>query len=133
MAACKRSGTLFAPHDNYIDFYPDFEGFTYDSIVFRQNGTPYRAWFNYGREAQSYRARPDRLLPYVQRNVRLIQDGFAPTAYFIDVWSSIAPYDYWTSDGRFVERAATRGLGAGLRLDPRISGRRRPPALRGRP
>ena len=74
-AACKRNGTLFAPHDNYIDFYPDFEGFTYDSIVFRQNGTPYRAWFNYGREAQSYRARPDRLLPYVKRNVGLHQRG----------------------------------------------------------
>jgi hypothetical protein len=108
VAACKRSGTLFAPHDNYIDFYPDFEGFTYDSIVFRQNGTPYRAWFNYGREAQSYRARPDRLLPYVKRNVGLIKDGFAPTAYFIDVWSSMAPYDYWTDDGKFVDRTVTQ-------------------------
>lgn len=108
VAACKRSGTLFAPHDNYIDFYPDFEGFTYRDIVFRQNGTPFRAWFNYGREAQSYRARPDRLLKYAQRNVQLIRDGFAPTAYFIDVWSSAAPYDYWTDDGRFVDRRETQ-------------------------
>jgi hypothetical protein len=108
VAECKRHGTLFAPHDNYIDFYPDFEGFTYRDIVFRQNGTPYRAWFNYGREAQSYRARPDRLLPYVQRNVRLIKDSFAPTAYFIDVWSSMAPHDFWTDDGRFVDRATTQ-------------------------
>ena len=114
VAACKRSGTLFAPHDNYIDFYPDFEGFTYDSIVFRQNGTPYRAWFNYGREAQAYRARPDRLLPYVERNVRLIKEGFAPTAYFIDVWSSAAPYDYWTNDGKFAERSATQKMWGGV-------------------
>ena len=27
-----------------------------------------------------------------------------PTAYFIDVWSSIGPYDYWTADGRFFDR-----------------------------
>jgi hypothetical protein len=108
VAACRQHGTLFAPHDNYIDFYPDFEGFTYDSIVFRQNGSPFKAWFNYGREAQSYRARPDRLMPYVERNLRLIKDGFAPTAYFIDVWSSASPYDYWTSDGSFVDRAATQ-------------------------
>ena len=114
VAACKKSGTLFAPHDNYIDFYPDFEGFTYDSIVFRQNGTPYRAWFNYGREAQSYRARPDRLRPYVERNVRLMKDGFGPTAYFIDVWSSAAPYDYWTSDGRFVDRGETQRVWGGV-------------------
>jgi len=107
-AASKRNGILFAPHDNYIDFYPDFDGFTYDSIVFRQNGTPYRAWFNYGREAQAYRARPDKLMPYVKRNVGLLKEGFGPTAYFIDVWSSAAPYDYWTSDGKFVDRRETQ-------------------------
>ena len=111
---CKRNGTLFAPHDNYIDFYPDFDGFTYNSIVFRQNGTPYRAWFNYGREAQSYRARPDRLMPYVQRNVRLANEGFAPTSYFIDVWSSAAPYDYWTDDGKFVDRGVTQKVWGGI-------------------
>ena len=113
-AACKRHGTLFAPHDNYIDFYPDFEGFTYDSIVFRQNGTPYRAWFNYGREAQSYRARPDRLLPYVKRNVGLLKEGFAPSAYFIDVWSSMAPYDYWTGEGKFVDQRETQRVWGGV-------------------
>jgi hypothetical protein len=105
---CKRHNILFAPHDNYIDFYPDFEGFSYRSIVFRQNGTPYRAWFNYSREAQSYRARPDQLMSYVQRNVKLIKDGFAPTSYFIDVWSSAAPYDFWTEDGGFVDRSVTQ-------------------------
>lgn len=104
----KRLGHLFAPHDNYIDFYPDFDGFSYSSVVFRQNGTPYKAWFNYGREAQSYRARPDRLKQYVERNVRLLKDGVAPNSYFIDVWSSISPYDYWTSDGKFEPRATTQ-------------------------
>jgi hypothetical protein len=111
---CRRNGTLFAPHDNYIDFYPDFEGFTYASIVFRQNGMPFKAWFNYGREAQSYRARPDRLRPYVERNVGLIRDGFRPSAYFIDVWSSAAPYDYWTEDGRFVDRGETQRIWGGV-------------------
>lgn len=104
----KRLGHLFAPHDNYIDFYPDFDGFTYDSIVFRQNGTPFKAWFNYGREAQSYRARPDRLKQYVERNVKLLKDGVAPNSYFIDVWSSASPYDYWTSDGKLEPRSTTQ-------------------------
>jgi len=114
VAACTRNGTRFAPHDNYIDFYPDFEGFTYSSIVFRQNGSPYLAWFNYGREAQAYRARPDRLQAYVERNVRLIKEGVSPTAYFIDVWSSAAPYDYWTDDGKFVARGATQRVWGGV-------------------
>jgi hypothetical protein len=31
-----------------------------------------------------------------------------PTSYFIDVWASMGPYDYWTQDGKFVERSYTR-------------------------
>lgn len=105
---CKRNGVLFAPHDNYIDFYPDAEGFSYKSVVFTPEGQPQKAWFHWTRMAQSYRARPDQLRPLIERNLKLIRDGFAPTAYFIDVWSSIAPYDYWTDKGEFVDRTVTR-------------------------
>ena len=105
---CQRHGVLFAPHDNYIDFYPDAEGFTYDDIVFRPDGQPMRAWYHWTRQAQSYRFRPDRLRPFLELNLRLIHDAISPTAYFIDVWSSMGPYDYWTNDGRFVSRAETR-------------------------
>ena len=105
---CKRNGVLFAPHDNYIDLYPDAEGFSYKSVVFTSEGQPQKAWFHHARMAQSYRARPDQLRPLVERNLKLIRDGFAPTAYFIDVWSSIAPYDYWTDSGEFVDRTVTR-------------------------
>ena len=105
---CKQSGVLFAPHDNYIDLYPDTEGFSYKSVVFTPDGQPQKAWFHHARMAQSYRARPDQLRPLIERNLKLIREGFAPTAYFIDVWSSIAPYDYWTDKGEFVDRTVTR-------------------------
>jgi hypothetical protein len=105
---CRQNGVLFAPHDNYIDFYPDADDFSYSNIVFTRDGEPHLAWFHHARMAQSYRARPDRLRPFVERNVKLIRDGFAPTAYFIDVWSSISPYDFWTADGQFVDRTVTR-------------------------
>ena len=105
---CKQNGVYFAPHDNYIDYYPDSEGFTYGNIAFEPNGQPRRAWFNYGRQAQSYRARADRIRPFLERNVKLIKEGIAPNSYFIDVWSSMGPYDYWTGEGRFVDRTVTR-------------------------
>jgi hypothetical protein len=38
----------------------------------------------------------------------LIAEKLQPTAYFIDVWSSIRPYDYWTADGQFFDRRLTR-------------------------
>jgi hypothetical protein len=107
--ACRQAGVLFALHDNYIDFYPDAEGFSYPKrIAFHRDGTPVRAWLNEGRGAQSYRYRADAVKPFLQENLRLIREGLAPNAYFIDVWSSIGPYDYWTAEGKFFDRVSTR-------------------------
>ena len=107
--ACRQAGVLFALHDNYIDFYPDAEGFSYEKqIAFQRDGMPVRAWLNEGRGAQSYRYRADAVAPFLQGNLRLIREGLQPSAYFIDVWSSIGPYDYWTADGRFFDRVSTR-------------------------
>ena len=106
---CRETGVLFAPHDNYIDFYPDAQRFSYEKqIAFRADGTPVKAWINEWRGAQSYRYRADAVEPFLRRNVRLIRDGLRPNAFFIDVWSSIGPYDYWTADGQFVDHVTTR-------------------------
>jgi hypothetical protein len=110
VAVCKKNGVLFAPHDNYIDFYPDSDGFTYDNIAFTADRKPQLAWFNTTQQAQAYHPRADRLLPFVQRNLRLIKAGFAPDAYYIDAWSSEPPYDYYTSDGQFFDRMSTRDV-----------------------
>jgi len=107
---CRRNGVLFAPHDNYIDFYPDAGGFSYENIAFQPDGEPKRAWFRSELKAQSYRFRPDRLQPFVERNLRLIRDHIHPTAYFIDVWASMGPYDYWAPDGRYFSGLVTRGV-----------------------
>ncbi len=108
-AACRESGTLFALHDNYIDFYPDADEFSYEKhIAFRSNGEPVKAWLNEGRDARSYRYRADSIEPFLKRNLALIRDALAPTAFFIDVWSSAPPYNYWTADGRFVDSRYTR-------------------------
>lgn len=105
---CREAGVLFAPHDNYIDVYPDAEGYSYKNIAFTHGRHPVKAWLNEGRQAQSYRWRADVLRPYVERNLKLIRDAFAPSAYFIDVWSSIRPYDYWTQDGQFFDCVTTQ-------------------------
>ena len=107
-AACRQNNVLFAPHDNYMDFYPDSEGFTYDNIALTADKRPQTAWLN--GPIPSYHPRSDRVLPFVQRNIRLIKDGFAPGAYFIDVWSSEPPYDYYTPDGEFRTRVHTRDV-----------------------
>lgn len=108
-ATCKDAGVLFAPHDNYIDFYPDADGFSYEKVIaFSQGGAPVKAWINKGRDAQSYRYRADAIDPFLKSNVAWIRDNLAATGYFIDVWSSARPYSYWTSEGQFVPATFTR-------------------------
>ena len=106
--ACTQHGVLFAPHDNYIDLYPDADGFTYKNVAFTREGEPIRGWLNEGRGAQAYRWRTDAYRPFMERNIQLIRENLHPTAYFIDVWSSIGPYESWTSNGGFQDGAFTR-------------------------
>lgn len=107
---CKARGVLFAPHDNYIDFYPDAEGYSYDRIAFSADGMPIRGWLNEGRQAQAYRWGADTYRPFLEQNVTLLKQHVAPTGFFIDVWSSIGPYDAWTRDGQLISRAEVRDM-----------------------
>lgn len=101
------AGILFCLHDNYIDFYPDADGYTYDDIVFNSDGTPQRAWFNIWRMAQSYRFAAHAFMPYLKRNMRLLRDGISPDAIFIDVFSAISPMDYIDREGNFFSKNET--------------------------
>ena len=105
-AVCRDQDVIFAPHDNYIDFYPDAKDFSFKHIGFNNNGHPIWAWLNKGREAQSFRWNVESLRPFLEHNLEWIREFIQPTGYFIDVWSSIGPYDAWTYDGRFQDRVA---------------------------
>jgi len=105
--ACKRNGILFCPHDNYIDFYPDATGYSYDHILFNDDGTPQKAWLNKARNARSYRWSPNAFGPWLESNLKQIREAFAPTAYFLDVFSSIPPIDFYDRQGRFYPKTVT--------------------------
>ncbi len=105
--AAEKAGMLFCPHDNYIDFYPDAEGYSYDSIVFHEDGRPMKAWFNKGRDALSYRWLPHGFRPWLEPNMRLMHDGFGPDSLFIDVFTAISPFDYYDRAGTFYPRTRT--------------------------
>ena len=105
--ACAKAGYLFCPHDNYIDYYPDAEGFSYDDIVFNADGTPFKAWYNRGRKAQSYRWLPHAFAPRLSRNASMMRKLYDPDAMFIDVFTAIAPFDYLDRVGRFYPKTVT--------------------------
>ncbi|MBE0535254.1 MAG: hypothetical protein IH624_06245 [Phycisphaerae bacterium] len=105
---CRPHAIPWGLHDNYIDFYPDAEGYSYDHICFTERGEPVKAWINEDRDAQSYRWRPDRFMPFLQRNLKLIKEGLAPTHYFIDVFTSIELFDFYDKAGDFHSMLETR-------------------------
>ena len=107
-AAAKDAGMLFCPHDNYIDFYPDAEGYSYDHTVFNRDGTPQLAWYNRGRRAQSYRWAPHAFMPWLRANAEKLRDAFAPDSLFIDVFTAMAPFDYYDRAGRFHPKMRTQ-------------------------
>jgi len=106
--ACTERGVLWGLHDNYIDIYPDADGFSYDHVTFSEDGKPRRAWLNEGREAQSYQFRPDHLRPFLDRNLKLIVPALHPTSSFVDVFSSINTFDFFDRDGRFHSKTETQ-------------------------
>ena len=105
---CGKHDIPWGLHDNYIDFYPDAADYTYDRICFTESGYPIKAWINEGRDAQSYRWRPDAFEPFMKRNLKLIKPAVAPTHYFIDVFTSIGCFDFYDKDGRFHPSTETR-------------------------
>ncbi len=107
-AVCRQHDIPWGLHDNYIDFYPDAEDYTYRNVYFRRDGTPHRAWYNEWRDALSYKWRPDRIMPFVKRNYRLIKAGLQPTHSFLDVFTSQGCVDYWDHDGQFHSSLETR-------------------------
>jgi len=104
---CKENGIAFGLHDNYIDFYPDADGFSFDSILFNPDGLPQRAWYNPGPDAQSYRWNPAKFKEHLLRNMNLIKSNLMQTAYFVDVFSSTPIEDYYDVDGNFHSRTET--------------------------
>lgn len=105
---CAEQGVPFALHDNYIDFYPDADDFSYEHITFHPDGTPRKAWLNEGRQAQSYQFRPDHIGPFVRRNLEPIAATLKPTASFVDVFTSANVFDYHDRQGKFHSKVETQ-------------------------
>ena len=103
-----KAGIEFCLHDNYIDFYPDADGFSYDDIVFNDDGTPAKAWYNKWKKAQSYRWLPHAVGARVERNARQMRRLYNPDALFLDVFTAVAPFDYRDRSGRFYPKTVTQ-------------------------
>jgi hypothetical protein len=96
VAAGQKSGCYVGLHENYVDYYPNYDYFTVNAIARdSQNGLKL-SYFNAGTGIQSYATRPTLLTTNAATQSPEIHSLYQTNASYIDVNSSVSPW--WRSD-----------------------------------
>ena len=91
-AAAKRLGYLVALHENYVDYYPNYDSFDANDISLGADGAPEKGWFNSGTKIQSFAEKPNSIMKFAGQQSTEIHRRYGTNADFIDVHSAIAPW-----------------------------------------
>jgi hypothetical protein len=85
-------GIEMALHENYVDYYPNFEGFTDTDIARAPDGTRVGAWYNPGTKVQSFAVKPSRILPLAKTQGPEVVRRYGSAANYLDVHSAVPPW-----------------------------------------
>ena len=91
-------GIEVALHENYVDYYPNFEGFKDTDIARAPDGGRVRAWYNPGTKTQSFAVKPPRILPLAQTQGPEIVRRYGSAACYLDVNSAVPPWFHVDAD-----------------------------------
>ncbi len=92
IATGKRLGFLMALHENYVDYYPNYDRFNPNEIALDPDGKRVLAWFNQSTKMQSFAVKPNAILPLAATQSPEIQRRYKPNASFLDVHSAVPPW-----------------------------------------
>jgi Family of unknown function (DUF5696) len=81
----KSAGCLFALHENYADYYPNYPSFNQASISLLSNGQLMYGWLNTKTGIQSYSTKPTWMLKNAVTQSPTIHGSYSTTAGYIDV------------------------------------------------
>lgn len=90
--ASQRADIRMALHENYVDYYPNFPGFTDSDIARAPDGSRVPAWFNPGTKIQSFAVKPTRILPLAKTQGPEILHRYGSDACYLDVHSAVPPW-----------------------------------------
>ncbi len=85
-------GIEMALHENYVDYYPNFEGFADTDIARAPDGARVGAWYNSGTKIQSFAVKPSRILPLAKTQGPEIVRRYGSAACYLDVHSAVPPW-----------------------------------------
>jgi len=92
VATAKRLGYDIALHENYVDYYPNYEGFNPGDVALDSNSNRVRAWFNPGTKIQSFAVQPHAILALAREQSPQILERYQPNADYLDVHSAVPPW-----------------------------------------
>ena len=97
-------GIRCALHENYVDYYPNYDFYNTNDIVLDSAGSLQLAWYNPGTHIQSFAVKPNAILPLAATQSPEIHRRYATRANYLDVHSAVPPWFH--VDDRAVEAGA---------------------------
>jgi len=85
-------GIEMALHENYVDYYPNFEGFADTDIARAPDGSRVGAWYNPSTKVQSFAIKPSRILPLAETQGPEVVRRYGSAACYLDVHSAVPPW-----------------------------------------
>jgi hypothetical protein len=92
LAAGQRSGIRVALHENYVDYYPNYDFYDTNEIALNSSGGLVNAWLNEGTGIQSYAVKPAAILPLAATQSPEIHRRYSTRASYLDVHSAVPPW-----------------------------------------
>lgn len=88
-AKARELGHLFSLHENYVDYYPNYEHFTTNDLSLDSTGGIQKAWFNEGTGIQSFAIKPSSMGRLSREQSPAIHKRYGTTAAYLDVHSCV--------------------------------------------
>lgn len=92
VATASRLGMTAALHENYVDYYPNYEGFDTNDIALDSRGNLVKAWYNEGTKIQSFGVKPGAILRLAAAQSPEIHRRYGTAANYLDVHSAVPPW-----------------------------------------
>lgn len=85
-------GYLVALHENYVDYYPNYEGFKESDIALASDGNRELAWYQPQTKIQSFAIQPNAILRLAESQSPEIHSRYGTNADYLDVHSAVPPW-----------------------------------------
>jgi hypothetical protein len=85
-------GIRCALHENYVDYYPNYDFYNTNDIALDSAGNLQLAWYNPGTHIQSFAEKPNAILRLAATQSPEIHRRYATQANYLDVHSAVPPW-----------------------------------------